>query len=140
MSSHPGQYTHKSRPQSTPEATITVRLHESGFNLADSNFYSLSSASDGNIYYTLCSHNIDTSGRLYRYDPRTNKVNLISTLGKALGEEGTKCIQQGKSHSLYFERDGKLFGATHYGFMKPNTDKEEPGTLPEGYLPYPGGH
>ena len=64
---------------STPDAVIEARLFDSNFKLADSNFYSLSSASDGNVYYTLCSHNIDTSGRLYRYDPKADKVTLISS-------------------------------------------------------------
>ena len=39
--------------KSTPNAVIPARLHASGFGKSDSNFYSLSLASDGNVYYTL---------------------------------------------------------------------------------------
>jgi hypothetical protein len=124
-----------------PRTTVLpATLHPSGFTLCDSNFFSLSKASDGNIYYTLCSHNIDTHARLYKYDPRRNEVSLVTNLGKPFGEEGTRTIPQGKSHSPYFELDGKLYGATHYGFMNPGAAKEEPGVLPAGYKPYPGGH
>lgn len=125
---------------STPDAVIPARLHDSGFPLSDSNFFSLSRASDGNVYYTLCSHNIDTHARLYRYDPRTDRTQLVADFGQAFHEAGARSIPQGKSHSQYFELDGKLYGATHYGFMKPGSTKEEPGELPAGYKPYPGGH
>ena len=35
--------------KSTPNAVIRTRLHSSGFEKSDSNFYSLSLASDGNV-------------------------------------------------------------------------------------------
>jgi hypothetical protein len=124
---------------STPAAVIPARLHESGFRLCDSNFFSLTRASDGNVYYTLCSHNIDTHARLYRYDPRTDKTQMVSSFGDAF-DENDRTIPQGKSHSPYFEVAGKLYGATHYGFMNPKSSKEEPGVVPEGYKRYPGGH
>jgi hypothetical protein len=120
--------------------TITARLHESGFGLSDSNFFSLSRASDGNVYYTLSSHNIDTHARVYRYNPARDEVRLLASLGRMVGEEGTRTIPQGKSHSPFFEAGGKLYLATHYGFMNPDSSKEEPGVLPAGYQPYPGGH
>ena len=47
------------------EKTLTASLYPSGFRMADSNFYSLSVASDNRLYYTLCSHNIDTHARVY---------------------------------------------------------------------------
>jgi hypothetical protein len=125
---------------STPDAIIPCRLHPSNFKLSDANFYCLSGAGDGNVYYTLSSHNIDAAGRFFRYEPRTGKISLQQDLGAIFGEDKTKTIPQGKSHSPFFQRGGKLYGATHYGFMKPDQVKEEPGVLPAGYLPYPGGH
>src|SRR5260370_27432712 len=92
--------------------TITARLHESGFKLSDSNFFSLSKASDGNIYYTLSSHNIDTHAKVCRYDPRKDHATPLASLGEIVQEQGT--IPQGKSHSPYFEANGKLYLATHY--------------------------
>src|SRR5689334_678586 len=102
---------------STPDRVIPATLHASGFDRADSNFYSLSAASDGRLYYTLCSHNIDTHGRVYRYDPATDEVRLLATLGDITGESGRKTIPQGKSHSPFFECDGKIYTATQYGYF-----------------------
>lgn len=124
----------------TPEAVLTARVYPSQFNRSDCNFDSLSLASDGNLYYTLCSHDIDTHARVYRFHPEGEEVRLLGDLGEIVGEAGTKSIPQGKSHSPYYECDGKLYFATHYGYYKPSSNKEEPGEVPPGYQPYPGGH
>ncbi len=122
------------------EKVIRCRLHESGFKLADSNFYSLTIASDGRIYYTLCSHNIDTHGRVFRHDPVADTVELICDLGDACGETGLKTLPQGKSHSPFYEHEGWLYLSTHYGYFASTDNREEPAPVPEGYKPYPGGH
>jgi hypothetical protein len=109
--------------------------------MSDSNFDSLSIASDGALYYTLCSHHIDTHARVYRLDPAAgDEPALLGDLGEIVGEAGTRSIPQGKSHSQYYEHGGTLYFATHYGYYKPSSNKEEPGETPPGYLPYPGGH
>ncbi|MFA5646246.1 MAG: hypothetical protein WDA18_07835 [Candidatus Ratteibacteria bacterium] len=119
---------------------IPARLHSSGFEKSDSNFYSLSLASDGNVYYTLCSHDLNTHGRVYCYNPSSDKVVLLGDLGELTGEAGTKSIPQGKSHCPFFECDGKLYFSTQYGFFMSSDNKERPAGVPEGYRPYPGGH
>jgi hypothetical protein len=127
--------------QNTPDAVITATLHPSHFRMSDSNFDSLSIASDGCLYYTLCSHDIDTHARVYRLNPRAGEEPvLLGDLGEIVGEAGTRSIPQGKSHSQYYEHQGKLYFATHYGYYKPSSNKEEPGETPPGYQPYPGGH
>lgn len=131
---------HTDRAKGTPDAVIVARIYPSGFDMSDSNFYSLSLAHDGKLYYTLCSHNIDTHARVYTFDPEVEEVRLLGDIGEIVGEAGTKTIPQGKSHSPYYEYDGKLYFATHYGYYKPSSNKEEPGEVPEGYRPYPGGH
>jgi hypothetical protein len=107
-------------------------------------FYSLDTASDGCVYYTLSSHNIDTHGRVYRYDPKTDEVKLMCDLGEAAGETGLKALPQGKSHSPFYELDGWLYFATHYGFFAASSSngefKEQRAAVPEGYKPYRGGH
>src|SRR5574340_112706 len=109
--------------------------------MSDSNFDSVSVASDGCVYYTLCSHNIDTHARVYRFDPRSGKEpECLGDLGEIVGEAGAKSIPQGKSHSQYYEHAGKLYFATHYGYYKPSSNKEEPGEAPPGYQQYPVGH
>ncbi|MFC1452859.1 hypothetical protein ACFLSJ_05885, partial [Verrucomicrobiota bacterium] len=126
--------------KSAADCVIPARLHPSGFRMSDANFYSLTRASDNNIYYTLCSHNIDTHGRVYRYNPGADEVTLVGDLGEITGEAGQKTLPQGKSHTPFFEYSGKLFFATQYGFFRVTDEKEELAPLPEGYKPYPGGH
>ncbi|MBT3374699.1 MAG: hypothetical protein HN742_28665 [Lentisphaerae bacterium] len=121
-------------------ATIEAKLHSAGFALGDSNFYSLTLGSDGCIYYTLSSHDRDCHGRFYRYDPQTDDVQLIGDLGEIVGESGRKSIPQGKSHTPFFEMDGKMYQATQYGFFAGVDGKEQPAAVPEGYTQYPGGH
>ena len=123
-----------------PRQVIPATLHPSGFERADSNFYSLSAASDGRLYYTLCSHNVDTHGRIYRYDPAANQVRCLADLGEITGESGQKTIPQGKSHSPFFECAGRIYTATQYGYFQASEDHERPAGVPEGYRPYPGGH
>ena len=122
------------------EKTLTARLHPSGFTRSDSNFYSLTLGSDSRLYYTLCSHNIETHARVYRHDPAINEVKLVADFGHVTGEAGKKTLPQGKSHTPFFEHDGKLYVASHYGFFKASGGKEEPAAVPEGYKQYPGGH
>jgi hypothetical protein len=127
--------------QDTPDAVITAQLHPSGFGMSDSNFDSLSVASDGCVYYTLCSHDINTHARVYRLDPKAGAAPVcLGDLGEIVGEAGTRSVPQGKSHSQYYEHEGKLYFSTHYGYYKPSSNKEEPAETPPGYRPYPGGH
>lgn len=118
---------------------IIAKIHPSGFWMSDSNFYSLNILSDGEVYYTLCSHNIDTHGRIYRYNPKTDTVALFADLGEVTGDAGKKSLPHGKSHSPIYEIGDKIYFATHYGFYQGNEGKEEPAPPPEGYTPYPGG-
>lgn len=119
---------------------MTARLHPSGFRRSDSNFFSLSLASDGRLYYTLSSHHIEAHARIYRYDPKTDEVRLLGDIGEIVGEAGLKTIPQGKSHSPFFECEGRLYLASHYGYFKASGNKEQPAGVPEGYRQYPGGH
>ncbi len=119
---------------------IPARVHPSGFCKADSNFFSLTTAGDGRIYYTLSSHDIDTHARTYRYDPNTDRVELLFDFGEVTGEAGRKSLPQGKSHTPFYELDGKLYLASHYGFFAVEDEKETLASIPEGYSPYPGGH
>jgi hypothetical protein len=125
---------------STAQDVIPARLHASDFQRSDSNFYSLTCGSDGRVYFTLCTHSIDHYARMYRYDPNHDALTLLGDMGHITGEAGRKLIPQGKSHTPYFEMEGKLYLATHFGYYAPDTSQERPGEVPAGYHPYPGGH
>ncbi len=118
---------------------IIARLHDSGFSMGDSNFNSMNILEDGNIYYTLCSHDINTHGRVYKYNTETDSINLFADLGKVTGEAGRKTLPQGKSHTPIVETGNYIYVATHYGYYQGNEGKEEPAPPPPGYEPYPGG-
>jgi hypothetical protein len=121
------------------EKEITATLYPSGFKKGDSNFNSLSVLSDGLVYYTISSHDLNTHGRVYRFDPETGNVSLFADLGDVTGETGKKSLPQGKSHAPFMETEDKIYITTHYGYYQGNDGKEEPAPPPEGYTPYPGG-
>lgn len=121
------------------EKEIKAVLHSSGFKKGDSNFYSLTVLNDRLVYYTISSHDINTHGRIYRYDPGEDKISLFADLGDVTGETGKKSLPQGKSHTPFMETKDKIYITTHYGYYQGNDGKEEPAPPPEGYTPYPGG-
>ena len=78
---------------------------------------------------------------MHVYDPQTDKTEFIADLTEASGEAEDKAIAQGKSHVRFYERDGKLYFATHIGFYEMIDAIERlPVNPPEGYKLYPGGH
>ena len=121
---------------------LCAHLHAAGVEQADSHFYSAMLASDGCIYYTLCTHRYDKHGTMCRYDPSRNEVSVLWDFGQAFGETDTRTVSQGKSHAPYYELDGRLFFSTHVGYFAVTQDNREvpAQSSPEGYAPYPGGH
>jgi len=120
-------------------AGIIAKLHPTDFGASDSNFNSLTILG-GYLYYTLCSHNIDTYGRVYRYNLATEAIELLADLGEITGEAGRKSIPQGKSHSPFYQIGDDIYFATHVSYYAKGEDgRESPNAVPEGYSPYPGG-
>lgn len=117
----------------------TAKRYYSGFNLAFEAFNAITYASDGKIYYILSSKSINTGGRMYTYDPATDKTEFLADLTELCGEK--KSIPQGKSHTEFYERNKKLYFSTHLSYYE-NIDAMErlPVTAPEGFNLYPGGH
>ncbi|MFC1509021.1 hypothetical protein ACFL60_04945 [Candidatus Omnitrophota bacterium] len=111
---------------------VKGRMIEAGFYEGDSTFHGVMQASDGNVYYVICAHYIETNAKIYRYNPRTGEVTMIGDLNQLVGEDGKKVYPQGKVHTRIFEHNGKLYFATHCGSYK-RGGSEQRG-------PYPGGH
>ena len=61
---------------------ITAKLHAADFSKSDSNFASLSVLEDGDVYYTLCSHDLNTQARIYKYDPSADDPTLFADYGQ----------------------------------------------------------
>lgn len=118
------------------EQSIPVDLIPINFELGDSNYHSTVSASDGNIYFSVDTHNIDYACRMYKFDPRTETLTLIASMDTVLGEDTATHVAQGKIHTPFFEDEGKLWFGTHISFY----EGDLPGFLSEDRIPYQGGH
>lgn len=123
------------------QRTLVAKQYFSGFELAHDTYNALSVATDGKIYYVLSSESIESGGKFYCYDPGEDKVQFLGDLTGMCGEKGTMSIPQGKSHVEFYERNDKLFFATHIGVYEIVDGMERlPENLPAGYKPYKGGH
>lgn len=121
--------------------TLTGQTYFSGFEDAHDTYNAISTASDGKIYYVLSSARYDIGGQFYCYDPSSDKTEFIADLSESLGEKQQKYIAQGKSHVEFYEKNKKLYFATHLGYYQMiNGAENVPVTAPEGYKLYPGGH
>lgn len=123
------------------QKTLTAKRYYSGFELAHDTYNAITSASDGKIYYILSSESYDIGGKIYIYDPGTDKTSFLADLTEVCNEGGTKSIPQGKSHVRFYEHAGKLYFATHVGVYDMIDGMERlQEAAPEGYELYPGGH
>jgi hypothetical protein len=117
---------------------MIARLFDSGFAFSHDTYNGITAASDGRIYYVLCSEDISIGAQLYCFDPKTNSVQHAADLTEACGETNSVC--QGKSHVPFVESDGRLWFATHIGYYDIVDGKETPGAPRPGLSAYPGGH
>lgn len=118
-------------------ATITTQVFDPGFMEGDCNYHSLTSASDGMLYFTICTHNVEESPRIYRFNPQDQSITLIAKLADVLNEDVTRQVPNGKIHTPLVEHDGFLYFATHTAYYTGNLPNMTP---PEGRAPYSGGH
>ncbi len=78
---------------------LLAKCYYSGFNLAHDTYNAIAKASDGRIYYVLSSESIDDGGKMYVYDPMSDKISFLGDLTGICGESGGKTVAQGKCHS-----------------------------------------
>ena len=62
------------------EMGFTAGTINSGFPLSHDTYNGIHCASDGNIYYVLCSTSKDEGGRMYCFDPSTKKTAFCGDL------------------------------------------------------------
>ncbi len=120
---------------------LIAERYFSGFDLAHDTYNTISTASDGKIYYCLSSQSIDTGGQFYVYDPGSDQTEHLGDITEICGEADSKAIPQGKSHSNFYESKGKLYISTHAGYYEMVDGMEMMvQNPPDGYKLYPGGH
>jgi hypothetical protein len=125
---------------STPDAKLIATVYNSGFEHAHDTYNGISSASDGKIYYVLCSQLIDVAGQMFSFDPKTSKIEHLGDLSEICGEKDMKAVAQGKSHVNFVESNGKLYFVTHLGYYSIINGMEKTGIPDKGYKAYRGGH
>lgn len=119
---------------------LAAEVYDSGFKWAHDTYNGMGAASDGKIYYVLCSEKHDVAGQMYRFDPATKQIKHVGDLTDACGESAMKAIAQGKIHNNFVEANGKLYFSTHTGYYVILNDMEVIGPPPPGWKAYRGGH
>jgi hypothetical protein len=127
-------------PVSTPDARIIATVYNSGFEHAHDTYNGISSASDGKIYYVLCSQLMDVAGQMYSFDPKSGTIEHLGDLTEICGEKDMKVVAQGKSHVNFVESGGKLYFASHLGYYSIIDGMEKTGVPTGDYKAYRGGH
>ncbi|MFP4283787.1 MAG: hypothetical protein ACLFU2_14290 [Opitutales bacterium] len=118
-------------------ATIPAELFDPGFLAGDSNYHSLTAASDGNLYFTIGTHHADESARIYRFEPGREEITELARINDVLGQDPAAVYPHGKIHTPLIEHEGSLYFATHTSLY----DGSLPDLVPEDDRePYPGGH
>jgi hypothetical protein len=123
-----------------PAKKLTAQLFDSNFHEGHDTYNGMGTGSDGCIYYVLSTEPADIGGRMFKFDPKTQKVTCVGDLTEACGEKGKKTVVQGKSHVNFVEANGKLYFATHIGYYSIIDGMEKMGIPPAGWTKYPGGH
>ena len=119
---------------------LVAKTYNSGFADAHDTYNGMGRASDGRIFYVLCSERYDVGAQMYCFNPKTKKITVVGDLTEACGEQGRHTIVQGKSHVNFVEANGKLYLSTHVGYYSIVDGMETMGIPPAGWQPYPGGH
>jgi hypothetical protein len=123
-----------------PARKLTARMVASHFPEGHDTYNGMGTGSDGRIYYVLSTEPHDLGGRMFVFDPKTEKVTSLGDLTEICGEKDAKTIVQGKSHVNFVETGGKLYFATHIGYYSIVDGMETMGIPPAGWKKYPGGH
>ena len=123
-----------------PARKLVAKTYNSGFPEGHDTWNSMGTGSDGRIYYVLSSARHDIGGKMFAFDPKTERITCLGDLTEICGEKDKKTIVQGKSHVPFVEVGGKLYLATHIGFYSIVDGMETMGIPPAGWKKYPGGH
>jgi hypothetical protein len=119
---------------------LIAETYDSGFPLSHDAYNGMIAASNGKIYYVLCSEEVDVAGQLYCLDPATQKITHVGDLTDACGEDGLVAIAQGQSPVNLMEHQGRLYFATHADAFDTVDGMKKIAAPTDGWKPYQGGH
>lgn len=123
----------------TSSEPLVATAFDTDFEEAGHTWNSLSAASDGKIYYSFSTTDVDQGAKLFSFDPATEEITDLADLTEVTDGSDEPRIPQGKSHGNFYEIDGKLYISTHVG-VHGSVDEGELAITREGYEHYPGGH
>lgn len=84
-------------------------------------------ASDGNVYFSVSSHDKMRHAQVFRYLAKQDRIEHLADLGEACGETEMKSAPQDKIHSQMFDADKVIYAGTCEGHSYKD-------------LPYQGGY
>ncbi len=85
---------------------MAAKVYNSNFALGHDSYNAMGTGSDGKIYYVLSSESVEVGAKMFRFDPKSQKITQLADLTEACGEQDAKAIPQGKSHvNFVAERD-----------------------------------
>ncbi len=119
---------------------LIARYYDSGFIHSHDTYNGLSVASNGKVYYVLCSELMEKGGQMFCFDPKAEQIKHVGDLTEMSGEKDMKAVSQGKSHVNFYESNGKLYFSTHLGYYTFIDGMEMIGVPTGDYKPYRGGH
>lgn len=125
-------------PAETPEVLVATSFN-TGFDLAGNTWNSLSTASDGKIYYSFSTTDADQGAMFFSFDPATGEIESLADFTEITDGLEVPIIPQGKSHGNFYEMDGKLYISTHVG-VHGSVQEGETAITREGYQSYSGGY
>ncbi|NNE35565.1 MAG: hypothetical protein HKN13_10020 [Rhodothermales bacterium] len=132
-----GSWSFQSATGQAETTYIPVEIFDPGYLEGDSNYHSLTAASDAMIYFSVNSHHPNSSAQLYRFNPYDESIVMIGNVSDELGVDVKKQVPHGKVHTPLAEHDGYLYFATHTSQYDGNLPQMVPS---DGRTPYPGGH
>lgn len=123
--------------ESAVDAPVAVDDYRCDFPEGEAAFNGLGAGRDGRVYLAIGTKST-TAGRIFVFDPRTGRVDLLADLETAFPAAGGRAIPQGKIHVDFIPAGDRVYAATHVGYYDAAAATERPGRAP-GFAPYSGG-
>lgn len=82
-------------------SSLTAKAYFSGFELAHDTYNAITAASNGKIYYVLCSESYEVGGQMYAYDPAIDQTQFIADLTEICSEKAPTPFRKAKAMFVF---------------------------------------